>query len=252
LASVTAAFPEAPAATKGQPGDQWQENKTMEASRHQVPAGYAALGATAIPYELLMQIQTGTMAFTYKGVPMLKSPFDLALYSKLLWEQKPRTVLEVGSNAGGSAVWLADQCRIMELDTHIHSVDIVPVTGIHYPRVTFFEGDGRKLELTWPREWLAAMPRPLLVIEDADHQYDTTAAVLAYLSPVVSPGEMIIVEDGILNAMRVEHLYNGGPLRALEEFLVREGAAWEVDRSYCDFFGPNVTWNTSGFLRRRA
>ena len=208
-------------------------------------------GATALPYELLMQIQAGTMAYTYKGVPTLKNPFDLALYSKLLWEQKPRTVLEVGSNAGGSAIWLADQCEMMALGAHVHSVDVVGVTAVHHPGVTFVEGDGRDLSGTWTREWLAALPRPLLVIEDADHFYDTTAAVLEYLRPIMSPGEMIVVEDGILNAMRVEHLYNGGPVRAVAEFLLRHGDSWEIDRRYCDFFGHNVTWNTDGFLRRR-
>lgn len=212
----------------------------------------AALAQTAIPYDLLMQIQLGTMAYTYKGVPTLKNPFDLALYTRLLWEQKPRSILEVGSNAGGSAVWIADQCGAMGIDAHVHSVDIEAVKELKHPNVTFYHGDGRKLEETWTRSWIASLPRPLLIIEDADHHYITTRNVLEYLCPHVSVGEMVIVEDGILSAMKAEHLYDGGPVRALAEFLAREGGNFEVDRTYCDFFGHNVTWNTGGFLRRRA
>jgi cephalosporin hydroxylase len=212
----------------------------------------SALAHSAIPYDLLMQIQTGTMNYTYKGIPTLKNPFDLALYTKLLWEQKPRSILEVGSNAGGSAIWLADQCMALGIDAHVHSVDITPVEDLHHPHVTFGFGDGRKLEDAWSRSFLDSLPRPLLIIEDADHHYITTKAVLDYLSPHVSAGEYILVEDGILSAMKVEELYGGGPVRAIREFLEAPGCAFEVDRSYCDFFGHNVTWNTGGFLRRRA
>ena len=40
------------------------------------------------------------MNYTYKGVPTYKNPFDLALYQLLLWEQKPRTLIEIGSKWG--------------------------------------------------------------------------------------------------------------------------------------------------------
>ena len=32
--------------------------------------------STDLPYELLMKIQQGTMAYRYRGVPLLKNPFD--------------------------------------------------------------------------------------------------------------------------------------------------------------------------------
>ena len=36
--------------------------------------------------------------------PMLKNPFDLALYLLLLRRLKPRTVIEIGSKSGGSGL----------------------------------------------------------------------------------------------------------------------------------------------------
>ena len=42
--------------------------------------------------------------YTYRGVPMLKNPFDLALYLLLLRRLKPRTVIEIGSKSGGSGL----------------------------------------------------------------------------------------------------------------------------------------------------
>jgi cephalosporin hydroxylase len=50
--------------------------------------------------------------------------------------------------------------------------------------------------------------------------------------------------------MRVADSYDGGPLRAIHEFLARTAPRYEIDRSLCDYFGPNVTWNVDGYLRR--
>src|SRR5207237_10311735 len=46
---------------------------------------------------LLDTIQRGTMAYTYKGIPALKNPFDWAVYPMLVWEKRPQTIIEIGS-----------------------------------------------------------------------------------------------------------------------------------------------------------
>jgi cephalosporin hydroxylase len=85
-----------------------------------------------IPKPLLDSIQRGTLAYTYKGLPTLKNPFDWALYPKLLWEVRPKTIIEVGSNQGGSAAWLA--MRAYGFAFQIHSIDInhVAVGRCHF------------------------------------------------------------------------------------------------------------------------
>ncbi len=197
---------------------------------------------TAIPYDLLMKIQQGTMANEYRGVPMLKNPFDMALYSLLLDRVKPRTLIEIGSHRGGSAMWFADQQPAMQ----VLSIDLQPPDLVHR-NVRFIKGDARRLALE-----TESIARPLLVVEDSDHQAATTAAVLDFFDPCLRPGEYIVIEDGILTAMRVADSYGGGPLRAIHEFLERSGGRYEIDRSLCDYFGPNVTWNVDGYLRRTA
>jgi cephalosporin hydroxylase len=193
---------------------------------------------TDIPYDLLMAIQRGTLAYTYRGVPMLKNPFDLALYPLLLDRAKPRTLIEIGTNAGGSAMWFADH------GVRVVSVDLNP-PALDYPKVTFVRGDARALDLD-----VATFERPLMVVEDADHRAGTTAAVLDYFDRWLEPGEWIVIEDGILSDMRVAELYDGGPLRAIREFVARTNGRYEIDRGFCDYFGRNVTWNVDGWLRR--
>jgi cephalosporin hydroxylase len=201
-----------------------------------------------IPYQLLMTIQQGAMAYRYRGVPLLKNPFDLALYPLLLERAQARTLIEIGSFGGGSALWFADRAPGMR----VWSIDLEPPTGVAHPAVTFRRGDARDLGAVLTPELMRSIDRPLLVVEDANHLAGTTAAVLDFFDRWLQPGEFIVVEDGILTAMRVAETYEGGPLRAIHEFLERTGGRYAIDRALCDYFGPNVTWNVDGYLQRIA
>lgn len=109
-------------------------------------------------------------------------------------------------------------------------------------RVTYLRGSGRELAAVLSADFLGNLPRPLLVIEDADHEAITTLAVLNFFHPILRSGEYIVVEDGMSSP---------GPREALAEFFNAHGDEYEVDPDYCDFFGYNVTWCLNGFLRKR-
>lgn len=203
---------------------------------------------TDLPYELLMKIQQGTMNTRYRGVPMLKNPFDLALYAVLLERAQPATLIEIGTHAGGSALWFADQRPGMQ----VWSLDLVPPEAVSHPNVQFRRADAQRLGEVLTPEVMESLARPLLVVEDSSHLAGTTAAVLDFFDSWLRPGEYIVIEDGILTAMRAAGTYDGGPLRAIHEFLARTGGRYEIDRTLCDFYGRNVTWNVDGYLRRIA
>lgn len=196
---------------------------------------------TAISKEMFEAIELATHRYTYRGHAMIKNPFDMALYTRLLWNLKPATVFEIGSYNGASALWMADMLATYGVDAHIHSLDIVKVSAIEHPRITFYEGSGRALADVFPTDMIAACPRPLLIIDDADHTYETSRAVLDYFHPHTRVGEYIIIEDS---------LSAPGPRDALTEFLPAHAGEWVVDSDYCDFFGYNATWCLNGFLRR--
>ena len=205
-----------------------------------------------IPRSALSSIQKGTLNYRYKGVPCWKNPFDLALYQQLLWKLKPRTIVEVGSAHGGSALWYADMLKSYSIDGHIYSVDINQVKGIENEDITFLKGDAMRLNEMLTADLMNTIPRPLLVIEDAAHTFEMTSAVLEYFHPYLQPGEYIVVEDGIVNDMvePVYQVYENGPNRAIFSFLESTSGFYEIDTSYCDFYGHNFTYCTNGYLRR--
>ena len=197
---------------------------------------------TLLPQHLVDVFEHASHLYTYRGMPMVKNPFDLAIYPLLLSRIKPASIIEVGTLYGGSAVWLADMTRAMGLPTRIWSIDVFGMPLLEDERVTFMQGSGRELGVVLSEDFLRDLPRPLLVIEDADHQHPTTLAVLKFFHPHLRSGEYIVVEDGMSAA---------GPRTGVAEFLASHGGDYEIDPDYCDFYGPNVTWCVNGFLRRR-
>lgn len=205
---------------------------------------------TTLPRETLLTIQNTAHNYTYRGVPMIKNPFDFAIYPLLLWDKKPRTIFEIGSKSGGSALWMGDMLDNFGIDGHIFSIDIVQVKTVSHPRVTFMEGNGRDLPEILSPQFILSLPRPLLVIEDADHSYETSKHVLDFFDPYLKPDEYIVIEDGIISDLIQDPSCNSGPHRALKEFLSAHRGEYEVDGDYCDYFGYNLTWCTNGFLKK--
>lgn len=206
-----------------------------------------------LPQDLLDTVQAGVFRTVYRGVPFLKSPFDIALYLQLLARLQPRTVIEIGAKHGGSALWFADMMGVQGVpDPRVISVDIELIAKFTDPRITFIEGDAGDLGKVLPASLLDACERPFLVIEDSSHLYEHCSAVLNFFHDRLHPGDYIIVEDGVLSHFADGRYakFKDGPNRAVSEFLEARPQSYEIDLSLCDHFGRNVTYNPNGWLRR--
>ena len=65
--------------------------------------------AVAAFHAIWYQAKTTWAMTRYKGVPTLKCAEDLQIYHEILWQLRPRLVIETGTCFGGSALWFADQ-----------------------------------------------------------------------------------------------------------------------------------------------
>lgn len=208
---------------------------------------------SSIEPAVLERIQTGVLRTAYRNVPFYKSPFDIALYLQLLSRLAPRTVIEVGSMYGGSALWFADMLSAQGLpDARVLSVDIKPLAKFKDERIRFLQGDARQLGAVLTPELLQGCARPWLVIEDSSHHYPETAATLAFFHAHLQSGDYIVVEDGVVDQLPGAQyaLYQNGPNRGVADFLAECGEHYAIDTALCDHFGHNVTYNPNGWLRR--
>ena len=193
------------------------------------------------------------MRTKYRDVPFYKSPFDIALYLQLLSALAPKTIIEIGTKSGGSALWFADMQAAQGIeDARVISVDIDPQARFTDPRIIFLQGDAADLGEALPADLLQSCPHPILVIEDSSHHYRHSLAVLEFFDAWLQPGDYIVVEDGVVAQLSGAHYlqYENGPNRAVAEFLARRGDAYEIDADLCDRYGHNATYNPNGWLRR--
>lgn len=137
-------------------------------------------------------------------------------------------------------------------DPAVLSVDIEPFGHFTDPRITFLQGDAKRLDKVLPPDLLQRCARPFLVIEDSSHHYPETMAVLEYFHAHLQQGDYIVVEDGIVSQLSGAHYrqYQDGPNRGIADFLARHEEAYAIDTALCDQFGHNVTYNPNGWLRR--
>jgi len=215
-------------------------------------AGAPRSALSEIPRKNLKPIFKGTMRYTWRGVRCNKSPFDLALYSLLIWQKKPRTIIEFGTKEGGSALWFHDTCRTFGLDTRIVSIDIRQRVTFDVEGISFISGDALHPEEALGQEFMDALPRPLLVVDDSAHLPSTVLAVLRFMDAHLGVGEYIVIEDGILQSLKMDERFDGGPTPAIAQFLAERSGSYAIDTYFCDFFGQNVTFNTNGFLVKTA
>lgn len=167
----------------------------------------------------------------YKGLLCGKSPIDLWLYSACLWELKPRTVIELGSLQGGSALWFADQATAMGLDCEVHSFDLLSKAvspRAKHPKLHFHQVDLKRLE-SLKVGLLKELPHPWLVIDDA---HVNVLNVLSVLRQFMREGDYFVKED-------TDGL--GTTVQNAEYLSLAESLGFYVDRIYVDGFGFNVT-----------
>ena len=226
---------------------------SLKGADEHLPAPAADLGrpfTSALGPGAWKDIQRGVFSQRYKGRKLALGPFDMANYLQLIGDMRPGCVIEVGAYEGGRALWLADAMAALGLPPKVISIDLVPPKAIDAPGVTFLEGDASRLGDVLSEDLLAALPRPLLVIEDSAHTREAASAVLEFFDPHLGPGDYIVIEDGVIQTM-MEAAEPAGVSRAVLAFLGRRGGDYEIDTSICDRFGYNATHNPNGWLRRR-
>lgn len=194
----------------------------------------------------VQSIYEGHHLVTYKGIKAIRCPFDYVIYQMIICELKPDLVIEIGTNIGGGALYIAD---LLESNGKgvLHTIDIVDQAD---PKVK----ENKRIEL-FTEGWinydleLTNGFETILIIEDASHLFKDSIGILDKFHNVVSKDSYFIIEDGIINELGLKKNYEGGPLKAIREFLSNH-PEYIVDRKWCDMFGKNATFNVNGYLKR--
>ena len=194
-----------------------------------------------IPIDTLLMSQGVRDCNSRRGIALGKSVYDFALIPMIIWENKPATILEIGSGEGASAMWMADLCKSYKIPrcntiggySHVYSVDIEPPNVTH-DGVTFLSGDIRNIPYLSDNTLfdVTTLPHPWLIVEDA---HVNVNEVMKYFAKHMHRGDYIIIED--------TRGKKGSTLEVPDTLL--------VDTYYCDYFGRNATSSVNTILRKK-
>jgi cephalosporin hydroxylase len=174
------------------------------------------------------------------------------VYQEMVYELRPDVVVEIGSYAGGSALYLAqvlDQVGkgivvTIDIDRSVYVAE--------HPRIVTVTGDSSSEPIV-ERVKELCRDRTVLVIHDGDHARPQVLKDLEAYAPLVSVGSYLIVEDGICDQFPpgtaggiFGDFPDGGPLAATEEFLSAHDE-FVVDDARERYI---ITYNPRGFLKR--
>lgn len=157
-------------------------------------------------------------------------------------------MIEIGNYEGGTALWMAHQLDAAQSEARIIGVDVTDRASlaVQHPRIQWVVGDALDPKVLARVEELAEGRRGL-VIEDSDHKYHVTKAIMESYARFVALGCYLLVEDTIVDVLGLPP--TPGPLKAVREFVESHADTFVVDRSREKYV---LTYNPMGYLLRKA
>lgn len=181
------------------------------------------------------------------GAPTQKCPLDVWIYQEIIFETKPDLIIECGTADGGSALFLASICDLVNKG-EIITIDIKNKERPQHKRIKYLLGSSTSEEIVGQvKQAIDGLPgdkNKVMIILDSDHRKKHVLDELRIYSKFVTKGCYLIVEDTNINGHPVAPEFGPGPMEALEEFL-NENKNFIADASKEKLF---LTFNPKGYL----
>lgn len=203
-------------------------------------------------HEFLRELVARTDNFrdvTWLGHPIWQNVLDLWSLQEAISEITPALLLETGTDRGGSALFYAHLFDLLGRG-RVMTVDVERRHQLRHARIDFLIGSSvSESILDRMRAAVAAADGPVLVVLDSDHSQEHVAAELAAYHQFVTPGSLLLCQDGVIDEYPPWRRSRPGPLPAIHEFLSAH-PEFKVDNRYNRRFF--VTHHPDGWLRRGA
>ena len=152
---------------------------------------------------------------SWAGVPIWQNVLDLWTIQETISEIRPALLIETGTNRGGAALFYAHLMDALG-NGRVVTIDIAAAERARPP------ADRRSCTAAPPtpeivervRGLAEAADGPVMVILDGDHGRDHVAEELELYSPFVTPGSLLLSQDGIIDKLGMFRDSRPGPLRA--------------------------------------
>lgn len=154
-------------------------------------------------------------SMTWRGIRTLKFPPDMWNYQEIIAEHGIEYVIETGTRHGGSALFFSDHVKsVVTIDPNPDwQFDWRKCKRIQAIETSSIAPGVAELAVEWN-------PGKRMVILDSLHSAAHVEAELQAFVPLLAPGDYVVVEDTVIDALAIGQ---NGPLRGLEAFLASGG-----------------------------
>ena len=185
---------------------------------------------------------------TWLGRPAWQNIADIWALQEAIVSDDVDVVLECGTNRGGLTYFLATLFDLRKKGT-VLTVDVADLMDFTHPRIERFHGSSTHPEVVERiRSRVAELgPERLLIVLDSDHAEEHVLCELRAYADLVAVGGYVVVQDGVIDELRMFRDSRPGPLGAIRRFLA-EDPRFVVDQRRSRRFLFNHS--PSGWLQR--
>jgi len=203
--------------------------------------------------------------FTWMGRPVIQLPDDLLRIQEVIVSVKPDVIIETGVAHGGSLIFYASLCKVMEkgrvigIDIEIrpHNRKAVEAHPLK-PYITLIEGSSTDTAIVNRVKKMVVPQETVLVILDSCHTKSHVLDELRSYCDLITPGSYIVATDGSMKDLfdvprgKPEWKWDNPTAAALEfskshkEFML-EQPSWQFNESELE---QNITHWPGAYLRR--
>jgi cephalosporin hydroxylase len=171
--------------------------------------------------------------FKWLGRPIIQFPQDIIALQEVIWEVRPRTIIETGIARGGSLIFSASMLELIggpgfvvgiDVDIRAHNREAVQAHPMN-KRIRMIEGSSTSPDVVAQVGRLASGNSPVVVILDSNHTHEHVLEELKLYAPMVTAGSYLVVLDTVVEDMPASFSGNrpwgpgNNPRTAVREFL---------------------------------
>jgi cephalosporin hydroxylase len=180
----------------------------------------------------------------WRGVTVIKMPTDLMIYQQVIFENKPRWIIETGTKFGGSSLFFQDMLDLVGEGGHVITIDTDAKVDKPDGRISYLSGNSINRDMVASVKSMVG-DDSVMVVLDSNHARKHVKWELYHYASLVTSGQFLVIEDCY---GRHSKLY--GPGEARDWFLssTRIGRQFEqtnLDRQFL------VGVCMGGWLRRK-
>jgi cephalosporin hydroxylase len=185
------------------------------------------------------------------------------VYQELMWDLKPKRVIEGGVARGGGVVFSASILKLLGGDGEVLGVDIDirahnrSRIEAHptFDRVSLIEGDSTSLEThSAVQQWLNGRRADIIVL-DSNHTHQHVLAELELFAPYLRDGGYFVLPDTVIEFFPEGYFSDrpwdrgNNPLTAVREFLSTH-EEFELDAGISS--KAAISESPFGYLRKKS